>query len=181
MYQKLGMKKIIFFDGDGTLWYPRKTKRTRKPFWVYSDPHINGDYLPHLTLTPSVEQTLQELRRRGVYTCILSTHPDSLHEAHLVLKKKVDYFHLQDLFDEIHATAEYPSAKGEVILSVLNRLSLKNEDALMVGDSFRWDYQPAVQAGIECALINSAYHQENILDEPCRITIQEIDEVLDLV
>lgn len=29
-------KKIIFFDGDGTLWYPKKTKWTKKPHLIYT-------------------------------------------------------------------------------------------------------------------------------------------------
>ena len=32
------MKKIIFFDGDGTLWYPKKTKYKEHPVWLYRDP-----------------------------------------------------------------------------------------------------------------------------------------------
>jgi hydroxymethylpyrimidine pyrophosphatase-like HAD family hydrolase len=32
------MKKIIFFDGDGTLWYPKKTKYKEHPVWLYIDP-----------------------------------------------------------------------------------------------------------------------------------------------
>jgi hypothetical protein len=31
-------KLIIFFDGDGTIWYPKATKRKVKPHWIYSDP-----------------------------------------------------------------------------------------------------------------------------------------------
>ena len=36
------MKKVVFFDGDGTLWYPKTTKRTAAPHWVYLDPAITN-------------------------------------------------------------------------------------------------------------------------------------------
>ena len=33
-------KTIIFFDGDGTIWYPKNTKRKVAPHWIYSDKEI---------------------------------------------------------------------------------------------------------------------------------------------
>ena len=38
--EKRVMKKIIFFDGDGTLWYPKETKHKRNPVWIYKDKTI---------------------------------------------------------------------------------------------------------------------------------------------
>ena len=30
------MKKIIFFDADGTLWYPKSTKYRKHPVWIWN-------------------------------------------------------------------------------------------------------------------------------------------------
>ena len=30
-------KKIVFFDGDGTLWYPKDTRHTEPPHWIYHE------------------------------------------------------------------------------------------------------------------------------------------------
>src|SRR3712207_9020349 len=51
------------FDGDGTLWYPRATRRTKKPWWVYTDVETKGNYLQHLALTPMAVETLRALRK----------------------------------------------------------------------------------------------------------------------
>lgn len=37
IYYMNELKKTVFFDGDGTLWYPKTTRRTRKPWWIYLD------------------------------------------------------------------------------------------------------------------------------------------------
>lgn len=55
-------KAIIFFDGDGTLWYPIKTKHTVKPHWLYSDKSIKNPH-HYLMLIPTVESTLKKLRK----------------------------------------------------------------------------------------------------------------------
>ena len=57
-------KKIIFLDGDGTLWYPQKTKRTQKPHRIYCDDKIKDNYLEHLELTPNTKETLQDFKDR---------------------------------------------------------------------------------------------------------------------
>lgn len=170
-------KKIIFFDGDGTLWYPRQTKRTQKPFWVYLDAHTKDSYLDHLVLTPHAVETLRVLRSHTSMTVLLSTHPHEATEAATVLDEKVRHFGLDSLFDEVYATAEYPEAKGEKMLEILQRHNLKTEDALMVGDSYRWDYTPAEAMGVDAVLINSDYHQEKKDQEPVDYLINDLDEL----
>lgn len=167
-------KKIVFFDGDGTLWYPRETKRTVKPFWIYLDDTTKDSYLEHLCLTPGAVETLRELHDNGIYTVILSTHPHEPAEAARILGEKVAYFNLGSFFDEVYATAEYPEAKGEKILEILERLRLAKDDALMVGDSYRWDYRSATDQGIDAVLLDSGYHQENREHEPVSSCIAEL-------
>ena len=178
---KIMKKQIIFFDGDGTLWYPHATKRTKKPFWLYEDEQLKDRYLEHLILTPQALETLSILREKGMKTVILSTHPDDLEDSALVLDEKVRHFQLSELFDEIYATAEYPEAKGEKILEIIKRLGLSKDDALMVGDSYRWDYSSAQLQGIDAVLINSDYHQEKLEKEPAVIVIDDLNELLPLL
>lgn len=52
------MKKIIFFDGDGTLWYPKKTKYSKHPVWIYKDKRIKN----HLTMTQTSVSTIKKLK-----------------------------------------------------------------------------------------------------------------------
>lgn len=174
-------KKIIFFDADGTLWYPHATKRTRHPVWLYLDEELKHDYLPHMSLTPQAIETLTLLREHGIMTVILSTHPHEPEEALRRLDEKVRHFALSELFDQVVATAEYPEAKPEKMLEVLVRLNLSKDDALMVGDSYEWDYAPALSVGIDAALINSDYHLENKENEPVQLLINDLDDLLPLL
>ena len=105
------MKRIVFFDGDGTLWYPKSTKRTQKPHWIYHDPLTMNDHKAYLILTPRVVSTLQKLRKLGIITVIISTHPHSAKDADVILNDKVHYFGLETLVDEVHAARNVPTGK----------------------------------------------------------------------
>lgn len=174
-------KKILFFDADGTLWYPHTTKRMRHPVWLYLDEELKHNYLEHMSLTPQAVETLKLLREHGIITVILSTHPHEAEEAARRLSEKVQHFELAELFDEIYATAEYPEAKGEKILEILKRHNLTKDDALMVGDSYKWDYAPAQSINVDAVLINSDYHQENKKNEPVQTLIDDLDGLLPLL
>lgn len=172
------MKSIIFFDGDGTLWYPKTTKRTVKPHWVYTDPKTASDYLSHIVLTPTTRETLEELKSRGKYLVLLSTHPHEPEEAHRLLIQKVEHFGLDLLFDEIHAARHYIASKGEIMCKVLEQKGIAKEYALMVGDTYEWDYKTARDFGIDAVLIESAYRQEHEEAKQVSQEISELQEVL---
>ncbi len=156
MKDGLKNKKIIFFDGDGTLWYPLKTKYTKKPHWVYIDKSIT-DYREHLVIIPTVVSTLKKLKKMGITTIVLSTHPHEIKEAYEIINDKVKHFNLDRLFTEVHATREYHESKGEYINDILKRLSIPKSKALMVGDNYLYDYKSAKTVGVEAVLIESDY------------------------
>jgi len=56
-------KKIIFFDGDGTLWYPRETKYTKAAHWIYDLPGDYKEHVSYLMLIPGVLSTLKKLKK----------------------------------------------------------------------------------------------------------------------
>lgn len=153
-------KTIIFFDGDGTLWYPIKTKHTVKPHWLYNDKSIKDPH-PHLMLIPGVESTLKKLKKLGVITVILSTHPHEKVEAYKLINKKVTHFNLEELFTEVHATREYHASKGEYIAEILKRLKIPKTKALMIGDNYPWDYKPVRSIGVDALLVESDYMKKD--------------------
>lgn len=175
------MKKIVFFDGDGTLWYPKLTGRTVKPWWIYLDESTKENYLDHMEIDPNVITTLSDLKKRGVKLILLSTHPDSLENAADILKSKVDHFNLHDLFDAHYATSEYPEAKGEKMLEILADYGINKDDALMIGDSYKWDYKPAKDCGVDAILIDSDYHQANLKEEPVEKIIRDFREIIKFI
>lgn len=150
------MKKIIFFDGDGTLWYPKKTKRAKHPVWLYKDRRFKK-HAHHLIMTPSARSTIKKLRKMGIITIVLSTHPHPPKEADAIIKHKIKHFKLEGFFDEVHATRVHHSSKGKCMLRILKRRKIPKSKALMVGDSYKWDYQPARTRGIDALLIRSEY------------------------
>ena len=150
-------KKIIFFDGDGTIWYPGRTKRSIAPHWIYSDKKIGNNYLEHLVLIPSALTTLKKIKKSGILLVLISTHPNPQKEADILLKKKVLHFKLENIFDEFYTSREYPEAKGELMVRILKKKHIPKSRALMIGDSYKYDYLSAKKVGIDVFLIKSEY------------------------
>lgn len=175
------MKRIIFFDGDGTLWYPERTKRTKKPHWVYSSQKTSENPNAHLVLTPTALCTIKELKCSGVLLVVLSTHPHSPEDASRLIREKVNHFELDHLFDEVHATRPYENSKGEFMVEILKRRKIPKKYALMVGDTYDWDYVPARNNGIDAVLLESQYRREHPNGRLVRRTIKELSGVLEYI
>lgn len=172
------IKEIIFFDGDGTLWYPKQTKRKIAPHWVYSDPQIGDAYKDHLVLIPSVLATLKKLKKQGVMLIMISTHPHPRKEADVILDDKIRHFKLDTIFDEIYTARNYREGKGEVILSVLRKNGIPKSRALMVGDSYRFDYLSARRIGVDALLIKSEYMRGHPRAEGGTVIIENLAEII---
>jgi magnesium-dependent phosphatase-1 len=175
------LKEIIFLDGDGTLWYPKETKHMVSPHWIYKDKHIGKDYLRHLTIIPSVNKTLSKLKKHGIVLVLLSTHPHSHKKATQILKIKVEHFKLSDFFEEYHATPDNPDAKGNVIAEILKRRHVRKSKALMVGDSYRYDYVSARKVGVEALLLETKYTKYLPRGKRPTSTIKNFREIIDLI
>tara|TARA_Y100000034_G_C6865991_1_gene394688 strand:- start:979 stop:1500 length:522 start_codon:yes stop_codon:yes gene_type:complete len=170
-------KKIIFFDGDGTLWYPKKTKYTKHPVWLYKDKRFKN-HANHLIMIPSVLSTIKKLKRMGIITIVLSTHPQPPKEADAIINHKIKHFELVDLFDEVHATRGHSGSKGEFIIEILKRRKIPKSKALMVGDSYRWDFEPAKDNGIDALLIESEYE---LMKHKAKRTIKKLSDIFNYI
>jgi phosphoglycolate phosphatase-like HAD superfamily hydrolase len=150
-------KKIIFFDGDGTLWYPKLTKRTKKPHWIYHDEKTKDNYLEHLELTPGTKKVLELLHQKGIYLVVISANPNANEIATREIKERIDHFGLSDLFYSYRASeGSDPLGKVAIILDVIKELNLTKKDALMVGDSYFYDYLAPKGAGIDAFFIENS-------------------------
>ncbi len=175
-------KKIVFFDGDGTLWYPMATKRTQKPHWIYHDPETKDNYLEHLELTPRTKETLETLKKNGIYLVVLSANPYAEEVAVKEIKERLEYFGLGGLFyAQRSSSGDDPNGKASIMLEILASLGLSKEDALMVGDSYFYDYLAAKSIGIEAFFIeNSVSKMPEKIPRDLR-SIKEIHELLDIL
>ena len=174
-------KKIIFFDGDGTLWYPKSTKYSKKPHWIYLKSKNADNHYKHLIMTPTVLYTLKKLNRMGIVTILLSTHPHLQKEADSIINHKVKHFKLSEFFDEIHATREYHNSKGEFIVKILKERKLSKSKALMAGDHYHWDYEPAKNVGVDALLIESEYMQKIIQSRRIKRTIKKLSDIFNYI
>ena len=175
-------KKIVFLDGDGTLWYPKATKRTQKPHWIYHDPETKDNYLEHLELTPRTKETLEALKEKGIYLVVLSANPYAEEIAIKEIKERLEYFALDNLFYAYRSSSgDDPNGKASIMLEVLSSLGLSKEDALMVGDSYFYDYLAAKNIGIDAFFIeNSVSKMPEEIPQDLK-SIKEIHELLDIL
>lgn len=172
-------KKIIFLDGDGTIWYPKATKRTQKPHWIYDDPITRDNYLEHLELTPKVQETLEVFSDKGIYLVIISANPESEEVALKEMQEKLEYFGIEKLFYTCRISAgDDPEGKSSIILEILEELNLKKEDAIMVGDSYYYDYLAAKDVGIDAFFIENEVSK---MPEVILSDLQSIKEISDLL
>ncbi len=169
-------KKIIFFDGDGTIWYPKKTKHNKHPVWIYKDRRVKN-HNHNTTPIPSVLSTIRKLKKIGVVTILLSTNPSPSEIANAYLGNRLKHFKLENLFDEVHATTVEHSSKGEFMLRILKERKIPKSKALMVGDSYLWDFKPAKERGIDALLIKSKYIHEHEAVRDVKTTINKLSDI----
>ena len=174
-------KEIIFFDGDGTLWYPESTKYIEKPHWIYLKSKNVDDHYKYLVMIPTVISTLKKLKKVGILIVLLSTHPHPPKEADSIINHKVKHFKLDELFDEIHATKEYHGSKGEFIVKILKERGISKSKALMVGDHYYWDYEPARNVGVDALLIESEYMKKFIQSRRIKRTIKKLSDIFNYI
>lgn len=174
-------KKILFFDGDGTLWYPKKTRHTKKPHWVYALPGTLTEKYKQLVLIPGVLATLKKLKKRGLILILLSTHPHPPTEAASIITHKVKHFKLDKIFDEIHATREFPASKGKFILAILKKYGLPKNSALMIGDHYRWDYKPARDVGVDALLLESTYMKNDVQGKRVKNILKKFSDLIQIL
>ncbi len=175
-------KKIIFLDGDGTLWYPKKTKRTVKPHWVYHDAETKDNYLEHLELTPNAKDTLEKLSARGIYLVIISANPYAEDIAIAEIKDRLNYFGITSLFYSIRSSpGDNPDGKASVLLEIIEKLGLEKEDALMIGDSYFYDYEAIKKVGVDAFWIeNTVSKVPEIMPEDLK-SLKEVKDLLNII
>lgn len=175
-------KKIIFLDGDGTLWYPKKTKRTIKPHWIYHDPETKDNYLEHLELTPKVKETIEELSQRGIYLVVISANPYAEEIAIAEIRDRLEHFGIASLFYSVRSSAgDNPDGKASVLMEILEKLNLKKEDALMVGDSYFYDYEAIKKVDVDALWIeNSVSKVPDVMPTDLK-SIKEVNELLQII
>jgi phosphoglycolate phosphatase-like HAD superfamily hydrolase len=175
-------KKVIFLDGDGTLWYPKATKRAKKPHWVYHDPQTRDNFLEHLELTPGTKAALETLKGRGMRLVLISASPHAETIARQELKQKLEYFSLDTVIHSYYASdGNDPAGKGIVMTRVIASLGMVKEAVVMVGDSYFYDYAAARNGGVDAFFIeNDSARMPDTVPTDLR-TIKEVSDLVTLL
>lgn len=175
-------KKILFLDGDGTLWYPSLTKRTQKPHWVYHDQKTKDNYLEHIELTPNTKETLEFFHKKGLYLVVVSANPSDEELATKEIGERLSHFGLNKLFYTYRSSkGNDPNGKTAIMLEIIKDLGLTKEDALMIGDSYFYDYIAAKKDGIDAFFIeNEVSEMPEVMPDNLQ-SIKEVHDLLDII
>lgn len=144
---------MVFFDAEGTLYVPRKGKRL-EDFWNCGE-HSLERAIDYFELNDGVKRTLEELTGRGTLMAVVSVHKDHL------LPRLLEHLDIADYFEEIMINGD----KGRLMSTFLWQRGIQKESALMVGDTYGIDIEPAKREGIRSLQMGE--------------DIQSIPEVLD--
>lgn len=103
-----------------------------------------------LQVFPHVAETLEELKRRGVKLGVVT---NALAEE---IEKMFKKLNLNNIFDVAVGCDACKKAKPsrEIFCYALDRLKVRPENAVFVGDSIKYDYEGAKEAGMKTVLIS---------------------------
>lgn len=124
----------------------------------------------------SVEEMLQELKRKGYILAVASSKPE------YYVTQILDYFKLSSYFDVVVGSEMNGArtSKSEVIEEALKRINMsdKRNEVLMVGDK-EHDVLGARAAGLDCVAVVYGYGTQEELTEanPLKI-VDSVDELL---
>ena len=124
----------------------------------------------------SVEEMLQELKRKGYILAVASSKPE------YYVTQILDYFKLSSYFDVVVGSEKNGArtSKSEVIEEALKRINMsdKRNEVLMVGDK-EHDVLGARAAGLDCVAVAYGYGTQEELTEanPLKI-VDSVDELL---
>ena len=136
-------------------------------------------FLKNMSLSHGVLSTLKQLKKQNYMIAIVSdmtTHIQLRKLKKLKITKYIDY-----LVTSEEAGSEKPHSI--MFLLALNKLRLKPEEVIMVGDSLISDIGGANSVGIPTALIKKGrfYKQSEESYQKPNIVIKEIPEILDIL
>jgi len=76
----------------------------------------------------------------------------------------------------VHATPNkgINKSKERKIIQILKKRKIPKSKALMIGDSYKWDFEPAKKNGIDALLIESCYEPKK---KQIKRTIKKLSDI----
>lgn len=172
------MNKAVIFDGDGTLWRPIGQDKSSRPDSIYKGNRVEKDSHLNLQLVSGVSEMISDLRNRGYKIFVVSAHPVPGEEALRELESKITTLGINNLVDGFFCSdGGNRDGKTEVIRSIMNDFGLNPTQTYMIGDSYYYDYEAGVKAGVNSYFIRNDYcKQPSPLPEDIRL----VEDITDL-
>ena len=170
--------KAVIFDGDGTLWRPTGTDKNSRTDSIYKGDQVEKHSHNNLSLVDGVYDFLKNLRACGYKIFIVSAHPVPGPEALEELKAKIVNLNIKRFVDGFFCSdGSNRNGKTCVIRDVVQDFNLDARNVYMVGDSYYYDYEAGINAGVNSFFIKNDYcKQPTLLPDD----VQVIDNVTDL-
>ena len=134
------------------------------------------DFIDQSKLYPDVEETLSDLKEKGLLISLLTTKTQDQAE------KIIRHFNLSDYFDEIMGRRLGIAVKPdpEPLIEICKFLEVKAEESLMTGDT-ELDIACGKNAGsFTCAALYGYRTKEALLKEKADYNINSIQELINL-
>lgn len=171
--------KAVIFDGDGTLWRPIGIDKNTRPDSIYKGDRVEKDSHSGLSLVDGVREFLEGLRGRGYRIFIVSAHPVPGPEALGELKAKIVNLGVEELVDDFFCSdGGNKDGKAHVVQSIVRDFNLNPKGTYMIGDSYYYDYEAGLNAGVNSFFIKNDYCKQ---PSPLPDSVQLVDNVTDLV
>jgi FMN phosphatase YigB (HAD superfamily) len=135
-------QRVVFLDAEGTLYIPKKG-RTFDDFWEGGE-HTLERAMENFELNDGVKETLNELLKMGHELVVVSLHKEELLEDLLI------QLGIRKFFAEVLVNGD----KGVEMSKYLEEMNIPKENALIVGDKYDIDIEPAKRVGIRGLLLN---------------------------
>lgn len=157
--------KAIVFDWGDTL---------MKKFAQYSGPMV---YWPHVEIIPGVEAVLSQIHMDYI-CCVASNGGDSDSKLMSDAFKRVD---LDRYFKEYFTSKELGTKKPDIVYfrGILDKLKLKPNEVIMVGNEYSKDIVPAKTIGMRTILLSEANSTE--LTPYADYTISSMSELYSVI
>lgn len=154
------MKKIISFDWDGTLWYPKSTKHDKAPHWVYEEFSVVDEANAQLVLIPWVLEVLDFCKSQNIVLVLISTNPNITSIAQKQVEDRANLLWVDRYFDFIISARDYPESKWEILTEFAKHHKIDLDNMLHIWDSYNRDYASVQTHWISSILIKTNYMKE---------------------
>ena len=149
--------KLISFDGDGTLRYPKTTTTTQKPHRIYEIYPQVDEANAQLILIPGTIELLEYCRGQWVIMILLSTNPNEVDIADQQVLYRSQLLWVDQYFDHILSARDYVASKWEILQRLADQHKIDYNQILHIWDSYMRDYASTADCNMNTVLIRTSY------------------------